>query len=141
MNPIWKSSPAAIDQPGSPNAVLHKYAAAVGRDTQQQFVGLVTEAVREDTGEVSYALYLIVPRLRDYMYRLFEATVANLLQPYPVTLRYFAKDPRNNQTFRCETPQALEAKLVELISSTTTQNILGHLQQLVDINESYATDS
>lgn len=53
MNPIWKSSPAAIDQPSSPNAVLHKYAATVGRDTQQQFVGLVTEAVREDTGEVS----------------------------------------------------------------------------------------
>jgi len=71
------------------------------------------------------------------MYRLFEATVNNLLQPYPMTLRYFAKDPRNNQTFRCETSQMLDDKMIELISSITTQNILGHLQQLVDINESY----
>ena len=131
----------AADQADSPSAILHRYAAAVGRDMQQQIVGLVTEAVREDTGEVSYALYLVVPRLRDYMYRLFEVTVDNLLRPYPATLRYFAKDPRNNQTFRCETPQTLDAKLLELIGSTTTQNIVGHLQQLVDITENYATNS
>ncbi len=31
----------------------------------------------------------------------------------------------------------LDDKMIELISSITTQNILGHLQQLVDINESY----
>jgi hypothetical protein len=135
---IWKSIATPIDQATSPYAVLSRYAERVGPDTDNKFVGLVTEAVREDTGQVSYALYIVVPKLRDYMYRLFEATLDNLLQPYPMTLRFFAQDPRNNQVKKCETPESLEKELISLIDSVTTQNILGHLEQLIQIKEDYS---
>lgn len=138
---LWKSNTESIDESPNPYIILREYAEKVAPDTDNKFVGMVTEAIREDKGEASYALYIVVPKLRDYMYRLFEATLDDLVHPYPMTLRFFAKDPRNNQTYICQTPTELKNNLVELITSIHTQNILGHLQQLVDINEKYSSDS
>ena len=138
---LWKSNPALIDLPTSPYALLREYAGQIKADTASLFEGQVLEVVREDTGEVSYELYLVVPRLRHYRYRLFEATLDNLIQPYPMALRYFAKDPRNNQVVRCQTPDELRRELLRLITAETTQNILGHLQQLVEITESYSDNN
>lgn len=138
---LWKSNPTPIDLSTSPYALLREYAGQLKADTTSLFEGQVVEVVRENTGEVSYELYLVVPKLRHYRYRLFEATLDNLIQPYPMTLRYFAKDPRNNQALRCHSPDELRRELLQLITSETTRNILGHLQQLVAITGSYSDNS
>lgn len=134
--PIWKTLAAtdsvAADQP---LAILNKYAADLAIDTKHKFVGLVTDTVRDNTAEVFYALYITAPKLRNYMYRLLEVQVRDLSAPYAqaVTVRFFAKDPRNNDKQDCNSAEDLRTTLLEYIESPLTQGILTHLEQLIEI--------
>jgi hypothetical protein len=130
---LWPnpSESVAPHQLESPWTILNEYANQVQLDTQGKFVGTVTETVRDQ--EVTYALYLVVPQLRDYMYRLFEARLNNYLAPYPVTLRLFAKDPKNHQKFECGTPAELRKNLESAIMSPITFLIMSALEQQIGI--------
>ncbi|MDB5270094.1 MAG: hypothetical protein JWP58_3134 [Hymenobacter sp.] len=136
MAPIWKtldvSDSVAADQP---LAILQGYADQLAPDTQQRFEGVVTDTVRDDTTEVFYALYITAPKLRNYMYRLLEVQVRDLSAPYAqaVTVRFFAKDPRNNRKEDCDSAEELRTVLLSYIESPLTQGILTHLEQLIDI--------
>ena len=126
------------EEPQSPWHILNAEAEQLETQSEGKFAGQVTETVREE--EVTYAFYIVVPQLRDYMYRLFEARMTNYLNPYPVEFRLFAKDPKNNQQARCYTPEELRQKLTEWIQSPITRLILSALTQQIDIMASYRKD-
>ena len=122
----------------NPETILNQYAIRVYEDTNKQFIGTVTEAISEESSEATYALYIAAPKLRDYMYRLIEVNIANLLQPYPLDVTIFAKDPKNHRTYTCENPEEFNRKLIELIQSPLTSVILMHLKQLISINREFS---
>ncbi len=119
----------------SPDVILNQYANQVYEDTEKQFNGIVTESSSGNTNEVSYALYIVAPKLKDYMYRLIEVNVPNKIQQYPLDVILFAKDPKNHRTFSCEGPAEFRKKLIELIESPVTRVILKHLKTLIEIHQ------
>lgn len=116
-----------------PEYILNEYAGMVKNDTEGEFYGMVVESVNSATGEVSYAFYIVAPKLNDYMYRLMEATLQNLILPYPLELKLFAQDPSKHRSFRCLNAEEFKEKLEEFIQSPITGNILGHLDRLIKI--------
>lgn len=150
MNKIWKiygdeslksdsQDSASLENAAlfydSPDAILNQYANQVYEDTNKQFNGIVTESSSGNTNEVSYALYIVAPKLKDYMYRLIEVNVPNIIQQYPLDVTLFAKDPKNHRTFSCEGPTEYRKKLIELIESPVTRVILKHLKTLIEIHQ------
>lgn len=118
----------------NPDTILNQYANQVYEDTDKQFNGIVTESTGGNTNEATYALYIVAPKLKDYMYRLIEVNVPNIIQPYPLEITLFAKDPKNHRTFNCENATEFRKKLIELIESPVTRVILKHLKTLIEIN-------
>lgn len=100
-------------------------------------LGLVTDTIREETGSVTYALYIIAPELRDYMYRLIEVNLQNLINPYPLEITLFAKDPKNHRTYTCDNVREFRKKTLDLIESPITTGILTHLKTMIDIKNAY----
>lgn len=138
---LWPTESDLKTQPEealSPWHILNELADKLEPDSQSRFTGQVTESVRNE--EVTYALYIVVPKLRDYMYRLFEARLTNYLNPYPVTLRFFAKDPKNNQHATCSTPDQLRQTLTEWIQSPLTRLVISALSQQIEIMAQYRQD-
>lgn len=135
MKKLWKIYGKEPKQNENPEVILNDYAKQVYEDTDKQFIGLVTETVKEDSDELSLALYIVVPQLRDYMYRLIEVSIQNIVKPYPLELKLFAKDPRNHRTFSCNDAADYKKKLEEIIESPVTGAILMHLKTLIDIRE------
>lgn len=136
--PIESDLKTQPEEGQSPWHILNELADKLAPESQGQFVGQVTEAVRNE--EVTYALYIVVPKLRDYMYRLLEAKLTNYLNPYPVELRLFAKDPKNNQYTTCSTPAQLRQTLTEWIQSPLTRLVISALHQQIDIMAQYRRD-
>jgi hypothetical protein len=131
---LWPTATASATRPDeakSPWQILNALADQLAPDSQGKFSGHVTETVREE--EVTYALYIVVPELRDYMYRLCEVRLNAYLDPYPVVVRFFAKDPKNHQRFSCDTPQELEEGLTKWIQSPLTELLLSALTQQIEI--------
>src|ERR1035438_8757872 len=98
---LWNVHSIETDIENDPEYILNDYANQVEQDTNNEFLGLVTDTVKEDTGEVSYVLYIVVPKLNDYMYRLIEVTLQNIVLPYPLEMKLFAQDPKNHKSIRC----------------------------------------
>ncbi|MEY2792495.1 MAG: hypothetical protein RJA76_487 [Bacteroidota bacterium] len=118
----------------NPDTILNEYANKVYEDTDQQFNGIVTEYTGGNSNETTFALYIVAPKLKDYMYRLIEVNVPNIIQPYPLEITLFAKEPKNHRTFNCANAIEFRKKLIELIESPVTRLILKHLKTLIDIN-------
>lgn len=119
----------------NPDNILNQFANQVYEDTDKQFIGTVTESTGGDSNEVTYALYIVAPKLKDYMYRLIEVNVPNVMHSYPLEITLFAKDPKNHRTFNCETVVDFRNRLIDLINSSVTRAILRHLKTLIEINE------
>jgi hypothetical protein len=132
---LWPNPTAPAAQASHPWHILNEYASQLKPDTGGKFEGRVTETVQDE--EVTYALYILVPEMRDYMYRLFEARLDRFPEPYPVTLRLFAKDPRNHQTYSCGTPETLRQSLEQGIRSPITELLLQALTQQINIMKHY----
>lgn len=130
-NPSMENAAMIYD---NPDTILNQYANKVYEDTDQQFNGIVTESTGGDSNEVTYALYIVAPKLKDYMYRLIEVNVPNIIQPYPLEITLFAKDTKNHRTFNCDNAKEFRKRLVELIESPVTRVILKHLKTLIEIN-------
>ena len=119
----------------SPDIILNEYANQMYNDTDGRFSGIITEAVSEETNEVTYALYIVVKKLKNYKYRLIEVNVPNIMQPYPLEITIYAKDPKNNRSFICENVTSFRKRIEEMITSSLTKVILMHLQNLMNINK------
>lgn len=131
---LWPTTTASATRPDeakSPWRILNELADQLAPDSKGKFSGHVTETMRDE--EVSYALYIVVPELRDYMYRLAEVRLNTYLDPYPVVVRFFAKDPKNHQRFGCDTPEALREGLTKWIQSPLTELIISALAQQIEI--------
>jgi hypothetical protein len=137
MGKIWEIASDTVSTQDNPERILKKYADLLKDDTDGKFVGVVTESVSEDTGVATFALYILVPELKDYMYRLIEVGVQDLATPYPVEIRLLAKDPKNQRAFAVSNPTDYKAKLESLIASPVTKSILAHLKTLIDIKNDY----
>lgn len=119
----------------NPDIILNEYANQMYNDTDGRFSGIVTEAISEETNEVTYALYIVAPKLKNYKYRLIEVNVPNMMQPYPLEITIYAKDPRNNRSFMCDNVANFRKRLLEMITSSLTKVILMHLQNLINISK------
>lgn len=119
----------------NPDIILNEYANQMYNDTDGRFSGIVTEAISEETNEVTYALYIVAPKLKNYKYRLIEVNVPNMMLPYPLEITIYAKDPRNNRSFMCDNVANFRKRLLEMITSSLTKVILMHLQNLININK------
>lgn len=119
----------------NPDIILNEYANQMYNDTDGRFSGIVTEAISEETNEVTYALYIVAQKLKNYKYRLIEVNVPNIMQPYPLEITIYAKDPRNNRSFVCDNVANFRRRLLEMITSSLTKVILMHLQNLININK------
>ena len=69
------------DHSSSPDYILREFAHRVAGDTDSMFKGLVTDTINEETGQIAYNLFLVVPELRNYRYRLIEVRVSALIDP------------------------------------------------------------
>jgi hypothetical protein len=137
MSKIWEIYGEKPKADENPEFILREYADQLKKDTESKFVGIVTETIHEDSGSVTYALYILVPELKDYMYRLIEINTQDLATPYPVEMRLFAKDPKNHRTFFAEDANDYRTKLESMIKSPVTKGILMHLKTLIEIKNDY----
>jgi hypothetical protein len=133
MNKIWEIYGENPKSEEDSELILKEYADRLKQDTGGKFIGIVTGTIHEDTGSATYALYILVPELKDYMYRLIEVNIQDLATPYPVELRLFAKDPKNHRTFSADNGNDFRKKLEEMITSPVTKGILMHLKTLIEI--------
>jgi hypothetical protein len=115
---------------------LKEYAEKLSDDSKGVFEGDVTQILAPD-GSFSYSLYLIVPELKNYSYKLIEVFQESFNQPYPVDMvLYNTKQDQNDQEFFVEEHE-FEDKLLRLITSPITQQILRSLQKQVEIFKRY----
>lgn len=135
MSKIWEIYEGSIDPRENPRVILEEYADRLKDDTDGMFIGLVTESIQESTGSATLALYIVVPKLRDYMYRLIEINLQDLATPYPAELRLFAKDPKNHGSFMAQDVKEFKEKLESIITSPVTKGILLHLKTMIEINQ------
>jgi len=133
MSKIWEIYGEKPKPKENPELILKEYADKLKEDTEGKFIGIVTETIHEDTGSATYALYILVPELKDYMYRLIEINIQDLVTPYPVELRLFAKDPKNHRNFYADNVKDFREKLELMIKSPVTKGILMHLKTLIEI--------
>lgn len=133
MEKIWEIYGEKPKANENPEVILNQYANRLKEDTQEKFIGIVTESIIEDTGSAVYALYVLVPELNDYMYRLIDVNVQDLTTPYPLELRLFAKDPKNHRSYFAEDVNDYKLKLESMITSQVTKGILMHLKTLIEI--------
>lgn len=140
MSKIWEIYGETPKSDENPEKILNEYASRLKDDSDGKFVGLVTETIQEDTASATYALYIIVPELKSYMYRLIEVNIQDLATPYPLELRLFAKDPKNHRSFYAQDAKDYRSKLEDLIKSPVTKAILMHLKTLVEIKKEYNKD-
>jgi hypothetical protein len=134
MSKVWNiNRESVVSKTENPEFILKQYASKVAEDTDGLFLGIVTQTVNEEIGSITYALYIVAPKLKDYMYRIIEVNVQNLVELYPLELRLFAKDPKNHRHYTCDNSKEFEAKLYEVITSPVTSAILAHLNTLIEI--------
>ncbi len=115
----------------NPYAVLIKYADALEEETGGQIEGQITELTTSQSEEITYALYLVVPALRNYSYRLIEVVSKNLFQPFPVDIRLYAK--ANVLEEKDVEAKAFEQKLQEFIDHPFTKGILGSISNYIQM--------
>ena len=133
MGKIWNLEGLQKGNVKNPALILKEYAKRMQNDTNDIFRGVVTDAINEETSSVTYSLYVVVPELKNYMYRLIEMEVNNWEKLYPVRLKLLAKDPKNNQISEADNPKECKQKLEDMISSNITIMIMQHLLTLIDI--------
>ena len=136
MENIWNFTKVTSNLGKSPESILNKYAGELN-ENQTDFVGLVSETRIEGENKVYFSFYIIVPKLRDYMYKLFSVMTPSLISFYPLELTHFAKDTRNTRTFYCSNEEEFETQLKALIQSPLTSLILDHLKTLADTIDHY----
>jgi len=133
---IWNFADSEKEEK-SPYEYLFEYATQVKDDTGSLIEGLVTELVTDSTEEVVYALYLVVPELKNYSFRLIEVVQSNAFTPYPVTMKLFGKAPGNIVVKKDVAFENFDKELLDFIQSPLTELILRHLKTHLEIKKSH----
>lgn len=145
-NALWQFANTVAPTQLSPVQVLEPYAARLGEDTGSLILGKIVERfqeVRDDAGmangQLAYVLYLVVPRLRNYSYRLIELKQPDLAADYPVDIQFFLKD--NIIEAKAADAQQLETQLRKFVRLGSTINLLTAIRSQVETLEKYSTDA
>jgi hypothetical protein len=121
----------------TPYEFLYEYASKLKDDTNNLIEGAVTELISESREEVVFALYLVVPELRNYSYRLIEVTQQNAFNFYPVKIKLFGTLPSSIVEKTIDNEKDFEKKLREFITSPLTKLILTSLRTHIEIYKDY----
>lgn len=134
MSKIWNFADQN-DEPKSPYQHLFEYSSSLKDDTGGIIEGVITESISDAREEIVYALYLVVPELKNYSYRLIEITQKNAVTPYPVDMKLFGKAnivEKNGVEYK-DFVKTLE----DFIKSPLTKLILTHLKTHLEIKREY----
>ena len=134
MSKIWNFADKKEDFK-SPYQYLFEYASNVKEDTGGIIEGIVTESISDSKEEIVYALYLVVPELKNYSYRLIEVTQANAIKPYPVNMKLYGK--ANVVDKSAIEYKDFDKELLDFITSPLTKLILTHLRTHLEIKKEY----
>src|SRR5580658_1446822 len=115
-NNIW-SFADNIPQLTTPYEFLIKYASQLKEDTTGIIEGDVIEVIQQDKEEIVFALYLVVPELRNYSYRLIEVIQSNAFTPYPVNMKLYGTAPQNVVEVNDVSEENFEKELKGFITS------------------------
>jgi hypothetical protein len=121
----------------TPFEILFDYAQRVKEDTEGRIEGVVTENISDSSVEVVYALYLVVPELRNYSYRLIEVTQQNAFTPYPVIMRLFGTVAGNVVELLDVPYERFDKELLKLIDNPLTKIIIQGLYTHIEIKRKY----
>jgi hypothetical protein len=135
-NKIWDFADKGKEEK-TPYEYLFDYSIKVKDDTGGIIEGLVTEMVSDSTEEIVYALYLVVPELRNYSIRLIEVIQSNAFTPYPVTMKLFGKAAGNIVEKPDVSFENFEKELLDFIQNPLTKLILRHLKTHLEIKKEY----
>lgn len=116
---------------------LYEYASKLHDDTAGLIEGTVTELISDSKEEVVYALYLVVPELKNYSYRLIEVVQTNAFTPYPVKMRLFGNAAGNIVEKIDVISDDFENELIGFIQSPLTKLILQNLKTHIEIKRDY----
>ena len=117
----------------TPYEYLFDYAKLLKNDTNNLIEGVVTENASSFSEEIFYSLYLVVPELSKYSYKLLEVTQSNPINNYPVKVKLFGKDPGANIEKQANSESEFNQILHELIKSEITKQILTQLNRHIKI--------
>jgi hypothetical protein len=135
-NKIWEFSDKGT-QVKTAYQYLHEYASKLAEDTGGLIEGTVTQLISDSKEEVVYALYLVVPKLKNYSYRLIEVIQPNAFTFYPVSMKLFGTATGNIDERKDINPDKFEDELKRFIQSPLTKMILQHLKTQIEIKLQY----
>jgi hypothetical protein len=141
--PLWQfADEIPSSQPIFPVQVMEEAAERLMGDTDGLVIGKVTETVstpfEDQSSKISYALYLMVPKLRNYLYRLIEVFAeGDIINPYPVTIRLYGRLPGNIAEERAQGLDEFKTKFMQAIQHPTTKMVLSAIRNQVDISNHY----
>lgn len=118
-------------------SVLREYAASLETDisTKENFKGFVSKAFGDDNTDINTALYLVVPKLDSYMYRVIEVIVPNYLNPFILEARLFARQPVNNLSKFCSSEDDFRNTMDMFVASPQMREILQFLTYMVNLKK------
>lgn len=140
---LWDSIDVGSNEPEYPYEILMRYAQLLTKDTDGRITGTITETTvptKNDQGfefdRMIYALYLVVPSLRNASYRLIEIEHINFL-PYPVNVKLYGQVAPNVISFdNIQGEKELARHLEELIKHPLTKMLIGHIFNMIEIKKS-----
>ncbi|MGQ7855792.1 hypothetical protein ACUN24_16280 [Pedobacter sp. WC2501] len=136
---IWEFSEEKQEEK-TPFDFLVEYAGQLLEATDEIISGDVTRTYNDDNTGLIYTLYLIVPDMRYYSYKLIEVIQKDLLNVYPVDMILYGTAKQNRPKYESVYSNQFESKLREFISSSITKNILSGLKIQLEIVRKYEGD-
>ncbi len=124
----------------SPEEVMQSFADQIKSLSGNVSYGIITQSFNDEIGEVTIALHIVTPKLKNYSYRLVQATTTNMVNRFPISTVYYAKDSKNNLYDNCGNIDEFVNILEKYIKYPITKLILNHLKTLASIAEEYSKE-
>jgi hypothetical protein len=121
----------------SPFEYLKEYARRLDEDTKGLFTADVSQIYREEDHKVVCSLYIVVPELRNYSYRLIETIQPDFIDIYPVQMTLYGTAKENSYSLNNVSAEEFEKQLQHLITHPLTQHILLSLRTQLQIFKDY----
>ena len=132
-SPLWQFADETVFEK-TPLDILKGVARQLNIDTNEMFCADVVQLVTEDN-LVAVSFYVVVPSLRNYMYKLIEVLQPGFVKIYPVSITLFGIGEgnifRENASNATECEQQIEA----FIRDSNTKQILSSLRRQILKND------
>ena len=146
-NSPYRFIDAEVPAQPTPFQVLMKHADLLAEGTDGLIEGRVIERVQERSDKadfpldslLTYSLYLQVPRLRNYLHRLYEVSPRDHNADYPVTVTVFLKSGPDTP-HSAKDAEELDSILLKFAQSSPVGNILSNIRNQVLTMEEYQQD-